>query len=49
MQYKGGVFKVPEMLRWHVFVSGKTLIDELRKANDNELSFMEAIGDVWLQ
>ncbi|TCD62558.1 hypothetical protein EIP91_006736 [Steccherinum ochraceum] len=45
-KYKGKAFKVPEFFRWHVFISGKTLVEELRKANDDELNFMEAMNEV---
>ncbi|KAH8103129.1 cytochrome P450 [Cristinia sonorae] len=41
-RYKGGIFKVPEFFRWHVIVSGKMLVEEMRKANDDELSFEQA-------
>lgn len=45
-KYKGGVFKVPELFRWHVIVSGSKLIDELRKAPDEFLSFDEANAEL---
>ena len=43
---KGGVFKVPEFFRWHVIVTGRALVEELRKANDDELNFDEGVKDV---
>ena len=45
-QYKGGIFKVPELFRWHILVTGRVLVDELRKANESDLSMMEAVNDV---
>ncbi|KAH8103130.1 cytochrome P450 [Cristinia sonorae] len=43
-KYKGRPFKVPEFLRWHVLVSGNTLVQELRRAGDDELSVEEAVN-----
>ena len=34
------------MKRWHVIVSGPKLVDELRKAPDDVLSFLEATREV---
>ncbi|TCD62555.1 hypothetical protein EIP91_006733 [Steccherinum ochraceum] len=45
-KYKGKTFKVPEIFRWHVFVTSKVLVEELRKANDDELSFMDAMVEI---
>ncbi|KAH8105090.1 cytochrome P450 [Cristinia sonorae] len=45
-KYKGAAFRIPELFRWHVLVSGKTMVDELRKANDDELNFMDAMNDL---
>ncbi|THH31099.1 hypothetical protein EUX98_g3096 [Antrodiella citrinella] len=44
-KYKGGAFKVPQLFRWEVIVTGPKLIEELRKAGDDELSFDEAVAD----
>ncbi|TCD68632.1 hypothetical protein EIP91_010287 [Steccherinum ochraceum] len=44
-KYKGGAFKVPELFRWLVVVTGPQLIEELRKAGDDELSFDEAVAE----
>ncbi|EGN93634.1 hypothetical protein SERLA73DRAFT_189361 [Serpula lacrymans var. lacrymans S7.3] len=44
-QYKGMAFKVPNIDNWHVIISGPKLIEELRKAPDNELSFLEATNE----
>jgi hypothetical protein len=40
------VFRVPELNRWHLIVSGAQLVDELRKAPDDVLSFDAAVQDV---
>ncbi|CAL1702938.1 unnamed protein product [Somion occarium] len=44
-KYKGGAFKVPELFRWHVVVTGHKLIEDLRKASPDELSFNEASAE----
>lgn len=45
-QYKGRPFKVANFNRWLVIVSGPRLIDDVRKAADNELSFIDAANEV---
>ncbi|KAK7678985.1 hypothetical protein QCA50_017928 [Cerrena zonata] len=45
-KYKGGAFKVPELFYWHVVVTGPKLIDDLRKAGSDELSFNEAAAEM---
>jgi len=42
-KYKGGIFKVAELFDWQVIVTGATLIEELRQAKEDQLSFDEAI------
>ncbi|KAH8092525.1 cytochrome P450 [Cristinia sonorae] len=44
-KYKGRAFKVPELFRWMIIVTGPQLIEELRKAPDDQLSFDEAVSD----
>lgn len=46
VKYKGSVFKIPLPFHWHVIVSGPKLIEELRKAEEDELSFGEAVAAV---
>lgn len=41
-----GIFKVPETGPWRLFVTSPELIDELRKAPDDELSFAAATNEV---
>ena len=42
-KYPGSVFRVPTMDGWMVVVSGHQLVDELRAAREDELSFREAV------
>ncbi|KAI0070826.1 cytochrome P450 [Panus rudis PR-1116 ss-1] len=44
-KYKGGAFKVPRIFSWHVIVTGPKMVDELRKAPDDYLSFDEATAE----
>jgi hypothetical protein len=46
LQFKGGVFKVATHDKWMVVVSDPVLIDELRKAPQDELAFDDAVIDV---
>lgn len=45
-KYKGKLFKVPDINRWIVIVSRPNMIDELRNAPDDVLSFTAATNDV---
>ncbi|TFK68396.1 cytochrome P450 [Pluteus cervinus] len=45
-KYYGRPFKFPMMARWVVVVSGPQLIDDVRKASEEDLSFEEAINEV---
>ncbi|KAF8574248.1 cytochrome P450 [Ramaria rubella] len=44
-KYKPGVFRLPDMNRWHILVSDQKHIDELRKAPDDVLSLDAATED----
>ncbi|KAH9477541.1 Cytochrome P450 monooxygenase 103 [Psilocybe cubensis] len=44
-KYNGTPFKVSTMARWLVMVSGKDMIEDLRRASDDELSFNDAVGE----
>ncbi|EJD49202.1 cytochrome P450 [Auricularia subglabra TFB-10046 SS5] len=44
-QYKARVFKVRSFRDWLIIISGPELIDELRRAPDDVLSFREAVAD----
>ncbi|OBZ73049.1 Ent-kaurene oxidase [Grifola frondosa] len=41
-KHKGSAFKIADLNGWHVIVSGPSLIEELRKARDDQLSLEEA-------
>ncbi|KAL1733057.1 cytochrome P450 [Schizophyllum commune] len=45
-KYPGSVFRVPTMDGWMIVVSGHQLVDELRAAREDELSFREAVEEV---
>ncbi|TDL22831.1 cytochrome P450 [Rickenella mellea] len=45
LKHKNGIFKVSQLDRWHVIISGPKLIDEVRRAPDNKLSLEAALGD----
>ncbi|KIK57189.1 hypothetical protein GYMLUDRAFT_263250 [Collybiopsis luxurians FD-317 M1] len=42
-KYPGQAFKVPLPDGWQVIVSGKALVDDIKKANDQDLSFEDAL------
>ncbi|KIJ66616.1 hypothetical protein HYDPIDRAFT_109704 [Hydnomerulius pinastri MD-312] len=44
-KYRAAPFKVANLYHWMVIVSGHQLLEELRKAPDDQLSFMEATND----
>ncbi|KAJ7586985.1 hypothetical protein C8J56DRAFT_786857, partial [Mycena floridula] len=46
-EYYGKVFKIPTLTGWEFFISSPKLIEELRLAKDDELSFEAAIEDVF--
>ena len=46
IQYKPGVFKVANIDGWAVIAAGAQYIDEVRKAPDEVLSFVEATEHV---
>ncbi|KAI0778805.1 cytochrome P450 [Trametes elegans] len=44
-KYFGSAFKVPLLDNWMIIVSGRDMIEELRRRPDEELSFMEGVAD----
>ncbi|KIJ13789.1 hypothetical protein PAXINDRAFT_80392 [Paxillus involutus ATCC 200175] len=44
-KHKGTPFKVANLYRWTVVVSGLQFVEEVRKASDDELSLLEASND----
>ncbi|PPQ69454.1 hypothetical protein CVT26_002864 [Gymnopilus dilepis] len=45
-KYPDSVFKIATMSRWWVFVSGRELIDDIRRATDNNMSFHGAVPEL---
>ncbi|KIM88557.1 hypothetical protein PILCRDRAFT_769584 [Piloderma croceum F 1598] len=45
-KFKGAPFKLPRFKRWLVVVSSHKLVEELRKAGDDELSLTAAVAEV---
>lgn len=45
-KYRGGIFKLPGVSKWTIVVSGPKMVDEIRRASDDLLSFMEAAADL---
>ncbi|KAG6901631.1 hypothetical protein C0995_009799 [Termitomyces sp. Mi166 len=41
--YRGAAFKIPGVSRWTVVVSGRQMVDEIRKAADDHINFREAV------
>lgn len=44
-KYFGAAFKIPLISRWAIVITGPEMIEEVRMASDDELSFNEAISD----
>lgn len=45
-QYHGSIFKVPMLTDWMVLVSGPRLIEDFRRATDDQLSLVAAAIEV---
>ncbi|KIJ05361.1 hypothetical protein PAXINDRAFT_93577, partial [Paxillus involutus ATCC 200175] len=45
-KHKGTPFKVADLHRWTVVVSGPQFVEDVRKASDDELSSAEAVNDI---
>jgi hypothetical protein len=45
-QYYGTAFRVPTMSKWMIIVSSPQMVDDIRKADDDQVSFREAVSDV---
>ncbi|PPQ77970.1 hypothetical protein CVT26_005275 [Gymnopilus dilepis] len=45
-KYHGTAFKVPTLSRWLVMVSGPQMIDDIRRATHDQLSFTEAVSEI---
>ncbi|PPR07181.1 hypothetical protein CVT26_012611 [Gymnopilus dilepis] len=44
-RHYGSAFKVPTLFKWIVIVSGQQLIDDIRRAPDDQLSFEEFVAE----
>ena len=47
-QYYGSAFKVPLVGEWLVLVSGPQMVDDIRRAGANDMSFDDATAEVRL-
>ncbi|KAF8325934.1 cytochrome P450, partial [Amanita rubescens] len=45
-KYRGSIFKIPMMTQWMVVVTGPQLFEDVRKASDDELSFLDAAAEM---
>lgn len=46
LQYKGLPFKLANFDKWIVIISGPKLVEELRQAPDDTLSFSQGVAEV---
>ncbi|TDL22832.1 cytochrome P450 [Rickenella mellea] len=46
LKHKNGIFKVSQLDRWLVIITGPKLIEELRRAPDNKISIDAAVSDI---
>ena len=49
LKYYGTAFKVSTMGRYMVVVSGPDMLEDIRKATDEQLSFRDAVAEVLLR
>ena len=45
-QWPNKMFKIPDLLQWVVVATDPSMIEEIRKAPENVLSFMDALEEV---
>jgi len=45
-QWPNAIFKIPDMLQWLVVITESRVIEEIRKAPENLLSFMDSLDEV---
>ena len=45
-QWPNRMFKIPDLLQWIVIATEPSMIEEIRKAPDDVLSFMDALDEV---
>ncbi|TFK43278.1 cytochrome P450 [Crucibulum laeve] len=44
-KYRGSAFKIPTMSRWIVVITAPDMVDDIRKATDDQMSFREAVSE----
>ncbi|KAF5365174.1 hypothetical protein D9758_005367 [Tetrapyrgos nigripes] len=44
-KYPEGAFKIPLINGWVIYVNGKKMAEDIKKASTNELNFVEAVGE----
>ncbi|KAF8735505.1 hypothetical protein AX14_001941 [Amanita brunnescens Koide BX004] len=44
-KYRGSIFKIPMMTQWMIVVTGPKLLEDIRRAPDDQLSFLDAIAE----
>ena len=45
-QYRGSIFKIPMLTQWMIVVTGPQLIEDMRRASDDQLSSKDAFAEV---
>jgi len=45
-QYRGSIFKIPMLTQWMVVVTGPQMIEDVRRASDDQLSSKDALAEV---
>ena len=45
-QYRGSIFKIPMLTQWMIVVTGPQLIENMRRASDDQLSSRAASAEV---
>ncbi|KAJ7166650.1 cytochrome P450 [Mycena filopes] len=46
-KFYGGVYKFPQIGGWMIMASGTDMVEDIRRAPDDELSFSEALEDIF--
>jgi hypothetical protein len=45
-QHYGTAFRIPMISKWMIVVSGPQMIDDIRRATDDQVSFRDALVEV---
>lgn len=45
-QYPGTAFKVPMLSKWMIVISGPKMVDDIRRATDDQVDFNDAVAEV---